>query len=132
DKVYFQLVGRRLRIHPVPAPLMDSLRTANPGRKLGLYVRASRREPRPLDRPANGSFHSAIRFSMKQLRAFLLALGAWTLPATPAALAQGDRRERAEPHLMLETGARMGTCDVVAFTPDGNHLLAAGDDKVVR
>src|SRR5262249_9332902 len=24
------------------------------------------------------------------------------------------------------------TCDVLAFTPDGKHLLAVGDDKVVR
>jgi serine/threonine protein kinase/CHAT domain-containing protein/WD40 repeat protein len=33
---------------------------------------------------------------------------------------------------ILETGARHATCDVVAFTPSGDELLTAGDDKVVR
>lgn len=46
--------------------------------------------------------------------------------------AQNDRRGRTEPGLVVETGARMGACDVLTFTPDGSHLLAAGDDKVVR
>jgi WD40 repeat protein len=45
---------------------------------------------------------------------------------------QKDRRGRGEPGLIVETGARMGTCDVLTFMPDGKELLAAGDDKVVR
>jgi WD40 repeat protein len=45
---------------------------------------------------------------------------------------QQDRRGRNEPGLIVETGARMGTCDVLTFTADGRYLLAAGDDKVVR
>lgn len=48
------------------------------------------------------------------------------------AQAQPDRRDRREPELVVETGARMGACDALTFTPDGKQLLAAGDDKVVR
>jgi WD40 repeat protein len=65
-------------------------------------------------------------------RLFVLILPAAMLLPVGAVRAQGDRRERAEPALMIETGARMGTCDALAFTPDGRYLLAAGDDKVVR
>ncbi|MBV9124778.1 MAG: WD40 repeat domain-containing protein, partial [Planctomycetes bacterium] len=42
------------------------------------------------------------------------------------------RREVFEPGLIVETGARLGACDVLTFTPDGRQLLATGDDKVVR
>ena len=42
------------------------------------------------------------------------------------------RRERNTPGIVLETGARTAACDVLRFTKDGKHLLAAGDDKVVR
>jgi WD40 repeat protein len=45
---------------------------------------------------------------------------------------QQERRARAEPGLVVETGARMGTCDVLAFTKSGSELVATGDDKVVR
>ncbi|HEV3385053.1 MAG TPA: hypothetical protein VG097_09560, partial [Gemmata sp.] len=45
---------------------------------------------------------------------------------------QFDRRARDEPEIVVEAGGRVGTCDVVRFTPDGKFLLAAGDDKVVR
>ena len=45
---------------------------------------------------------------------------------------QADRRDRKDPELVVESGGRMGTCDVLTFTADGKHLLAAGDDKVVR
>jgi hypothetical protein len=36
------------------------------------------------------------------------------------------------PELVVDTVARNAACDVLIFTPDGRHLLAAGDDKVVR
>jgi WD40 repeat protein len=44
---------------------------------------------------------------------------------------QLDRRDRREPAIVLNTGGRTGTCDVLKFTPDGKSVLAAGDDKVV-
>ncbi len=43
-----------------------------------------------------------------------------------------SRREYFTPGLVVETGARRGACDVLTFTRDGVHLLAVGDDKVVR
>src|SRR5947209_4244625 len=43
-----------------------------------------------------------------------------------------SRRGRTTPGLILETGARHATCDVLTFLPDGSALVAAGDDKVVR
>jgi WD40 repeat protein len=46
--------------------------------------------------------------------------------------AQADRFARFEPGLIVETGARMGACDVITFTPDGRFVMAVGDDKVVR
>jgi WD40 repeat protein len=46
--------------------------------------------------------------------------------------AQADRFARFEPGLIVETGARMGACDVITFTPDGHYVMAVGDDKVVR
>lgn len=54
--------------------------------------------------------------------------------ATSAALAsdQEDRRGRTIPGLVVDTGSRMGACDVLTFTSDGKNLLAAGDDKAVR
>ena len=36
------------------------------------------------------------------------------------------------PGLVLNTGARHSTADGIAFTPDGEHLYAWGEDKVVR
>jgi WD40 repeat protein/uncharacterized caspase-like protein len=64
--------------------------------------------------------------------AFLLAVvAAGALPCTPA-VAQINRRDRLDPELVLEPGGRTGACDFLTFTSDGNHLLAAGDDKVVR
>lgn len=43
-----------------------------------------------------------------------------------------DRRERTTPGLVLNTGARHAPCDALLFSPIGDELLAAGDDKVVR
>jgi WD40 repeat protein len=62
-----------------------------------------------------------------------LVPAAWSASPRPAA-AQEDpsRRERETPGLVVETGARTGSCDVLSFTTDGQYLLAAGDDKVVR
>jgi WD40 repeat protein len=51
---------------------------------------------------------------------------------SPPLFAQGDRRDRRAPELIIESGGRLGTCDQLLFTSDGKHLLAAGDDKVVR
>src|SRR5262245_3991318 len=48
------------------------------------------------------------------------------------AFAQSDRRDRQDPELVVDSGGRQGTCDQLLFSPDGKHLLAAGDDKVVR
>jgi WD40 repeat protein len=50
----------------------------------------------------------------------------------PPRLQQRDRRDRMFPELLIESDGRRGTCDVLTFTGDGKHLLAAGDDKVVR
>lgn len=67
----------------------------------------------------------------------LILAGLWTVmscvvPWAGAAYGQADRRQRTEPGLIVETGARMATCDQLTFTPNGQFLLAAGDDKVVR
>jgi serine/threonine protein kinase/WD40 repeat protein len=53
----------------------------------------------------------------------------------PAEKREGKAEQRdsaTTPGLVLESGARHATCDVLIFTPDGKELLAAGDDKVVR
>jgi WD40 repeat protein len=59
----------------------------------------------------------------------LVALGLFC--GSGAARAQNDRFDRKEPGLIVSTNGRMGACDVITFTPDGERLLAAGDDKVV-
>jgi urea transport system permease protein len=71
-------------------------------------------------------------------RPLRLLIAAMALPglagAAPAeeSVEHPGRRERSTPGLVLETGARTAACDVLTFTADGKHLLAAGDDKVVR
>jgi WD40 repeat protein len=50
----------------------------------------------------------------------------------PGVSQQFDRRARDEPEVVVEAGGRTGTCDILRFTPNGDFLLAAGDDKVVR
>src|SRR5215471_21788359 len=68
------------------------------------------------------------------MRPLLLACAAVALllAAVAPAAAQGSRRDREDPELIVEPGGRTGTCDQLLFTPDGKQLLAAGDDKVVR
>ncbi|MFO0844724.1 MAG: WD40 repeat domain-containing protein [Gemmataceae bacterium] len=56
------------------------------------------------------------------LAAFLLALAGHA----------GAQDRRDTPGLKLDPGARTASCDALLFTPGGNALLAAGDDKVVR
>src|SRR5262245_49673792 len=62
----------------------------------------------------------------------LLALAVVAALAPTAAAQQYDRRSRDEPEVIVEAGGRVGTCDVLRFSPDGQFLFAAGDDKVVR
>jgi WD40 repeat protein len=76
---------------------------------------------------------AGARTALRRGIRLLAALAAYCL-ATGEVLAQNDqsRREYATPGLVVETGARTAACDVLTFTADGNYLLAAGDDKVVR
>src|ERR1043165_3268161 len=69
-----------------------------------------------------------IRRSLSLVALLFAAFPAW---AEPEAGYQVDRRDRREPSIILNTGGRTGTCDVLKFTPDGTELLGAGDDKVV-
>lgn len=74
-------------------------------------------------------FSKAVRrFALR----FLLVGGFGMLFPSSVFSAPNDLRGRSEPGLILETGARMGNCDVLTFTPDGKRLLAVGDDKVAR
>jgi WD40 repeat protein len=71
-------------------------------------------------------------FSMRVhplLTAFILVLTLGEIVAAPPPL---DRRSRDEPEIVIEAGGRSGPADVVTYTPNGQHLLIAGDDKVVR
>jgi len=65
-------------------------------------------------------------------RHFLCALLALAGTCELGQAAEYARRGIQDPELILETGARTGACDVLLFTRDGKHLLACGDDKVVR
>jgi WD40 repeat protein len=79
--------------------------------------------------PAEGS-----PVSPRTLRILLTTaafLQTWPADAQKAVEHKG-RREQDTPGLVLETGARTAACDMLTFTADGKHLLAAGDDKVVR
>ena len=64
-----------------------------------------------------------------RLAASLVLFG---LFAVPTKAQQFDRRARDEPEVAVEHGGRTGTCDVIRFSPNGDFLFAAGDDKVVR
>ena len=52
------------------------------------------------------------------------------LPA--GAAAQLTRLANDEPEIRARTGGRLGACDVVRFSPDGQTLFAVGEDKVVH
>jgi WD40 repeat protein len=63
------------------------------------------------------------------------------LVAAGTAVAQNDRRDRQSPELILETGGRLGSLDVLKFTSIKDEkgellrdqfVLAVGDDKVIR
>ncbi len=47
------------------------------------------------------------------------------------AVAQIDRRDRAEPEIVLDHGGRVGFCDMMRWDKDGKFLFAGGDDKCV-
>lgn len=66
------------------------------------------------------------------VRSLVATSAAVLLAAVGLAQDQIDRRSRDEPEMTYQSGGRVGTCDVVRFTPDGKFLFAAGDDKVVR
>src|ERR1700692_1308660 len=69
-----------------------------------------------------------------------LLLGGWAADNLPADKKPKNDdvtdRRRLTPGLVLNTNARQGPCDVLAFVPNttepGFCLMAAGDDKVVR
>ena len=65
------------------------------------------------------------------MRRFVLTALCLLAPCAGFAGAQEDRFGRFEPGLIVQTGTRMGACDVLRFTQDGKYLLAAGDDKIV-
>jgi WD40 repeat protein len=73
------------------------------------------------------SHRAALRIAANLLCVGVLA-HAFTAPLAEAQ----ERRGRRTPGLVLEPGALHATCDVVTFTPSGDELLTAGDDKVVR
>jgi len=69
------------------------------------------------------------RWMVSCLVAGIACLSAW---AEAPRVRQSDRRDRMFPELVVESEGRRATCDALAFTGDGKHLLAVGDDKVVR
>src|SRR5262245_35227849 len=71
-----------------------------------------------------------IKVAMLMNRILLAALA--LIVAGETAVAQNDRRQRTEPGLVVETGAPTASEQVIAFTPTGDQLFAAGLDKVCR
>jgi len=60
------------------------------------------------------------------------ALSAFFLTGIPTATAQVTRLANDEPEIRVRADGRNGVCDVLTFTPDGNELLAVGEDKVIH
>jgi len=58
--------------------------------------------------------------------ALAIASGLWARQGSDA------RLQSLQTELVLDTNGRVAACDVLLFTPDGKHLLATGDDKLVR
>jgi WD40 repeat protein len=68
-----------------------------------------------------------------RLAASLALLGLCAPGGVAQSLAQQtDRRARDEPEVVVQAGGRVGTSDAVRFTPQGDFVLAVGDDKVVH
>lgn len=61
-----------------------------------------------------------------------LLLAAHLLGPTPRAAAQAARLRELDPAMAVRSFGRAGSCDVLAFTPDGGQLLGVGDDKVLH
>jgi WD40 repeat protein len=69
------------------------------------------------------------QWTLSFLLAAIVCTPAW---AEAPRVQQIDRRNSMFPELVLESGGQRATCDALAFTRDGKHLLAVGDDKVIR
>jgi WD40 repeat protein len=64
---------------------------------------------------------------------FILAAIALTVaPGLHARQASDARLQSLQTELVLDTNGRVAACDSLLFSPDGKHLLATGDDKLVR
>jgi WD40 repeat protein len=71
-----------------------------------------------------GRSHVLLGFAIGLFAAF---------PAGPAADApRVTRLALDEPEILLAPGGRTGVCDVLEFTPGGDRLFAAGEDKIVH
>lgn len=67
---------------------------------------------------------------LKKMR-FTLALSI-VVTATAFTLGQDTRLNLFDPAVVISTGGRTAACDSLTFTPDGQQLLAVGDDKCIH
>src|SRR5262245_22282180 len=63
---------------------------------------------------------------------FVRVLAVVAVFAPTPAPAQAPSAPASTPGLVLATEGRTAPCDVLTFSPDGQWLMATGDDKVVR